>query len=286
MQQQLNHLPPNKIKELTTIAQRITATGKAEIVILFGSYARGDYKEHRGKEQGKRSDYDILVVTADADTRKGLRKKLRGVFEDIGIPVQLIVEKIATVNSLLEEKQFFFTDIKREGKILYTSGNLQLSDPKTLSPARRRAIAEEDFTMWYQQARSFYRSANYDINDKEFRSASFHLQQVVEMCYTAIEMVFAHYNPYEHNLVTLRSRVLHFDPRLKTALPYNTKEQAALFDQLNFAYIGGRYKSEGEFPVTSQQLSYWSKEAQKLLVLTKTICQEHIEALKAIEAKT
>ena len=285
MQQQLAHLPQNKIDELTTITQRITATGKAEIVILFGSYARGDYKEHRGKEQGKRSDYDILVVTADAHTRKGLRKKLRGVFEDIGIPVQLIVEKIDFVNSLLEEKQFFFTDIKREGKILYTSGNFELSDPKTLTPTQRRAIAEEDFKQWFSNACTSLDHFKYAVKDEKYGKASFELQQVVEMCYTAIEMVFTHYNPYEHNLVALRSRVLHFDSRLKTALPYNTKEQKELFDRLNFAYIGGRYKSEDEFSVTPQQLSYWSQEAQKLLKLTEQICQEHIKALKAIEAK-
>ncbi|UOB16928.1 HEPN domain-containing protein [Abyssalbus ytuae] len=286
MKQQLSHLPPNKIKELETVTQRIVATGKAEMVILFGSYARGDYKEQRGKAQGKQSDYDILVVTANADTRQGLRKKLRGIFKDIGIPVQLIVEKIGFVNSNLEEKQYFFTDIKREGKVLYNSGNFQLSDPKELTPTQRREIAEEDFKMWYHQAKSFYRSANHDINDKEFRSASFHLQQVVEMCYTAIEMVFAHYNPYEHNLEVLRSRVLKFDTRVKEAFPRVTEEQKELFDHLNYAYIDGRYKSEEEFPVTRQQLSYWADEAKKLLDLTEQICLEHIKALKAIENKT
>lgn len=281
----LSHLPLNKVKELETITQRIVATEKAEIVVLFGSYARGDYKEQRGKEQGKRSDYDILVVTADADTRKGLRKKLRGVFKNIDIPVQLIVEKIGFVNSSLEEKQYFFTDIKREGKVLYNSGNFTLSDPKELTPTRRREIAEEDFKGWYHQAKSFYRSANYDINDKEFRSASFHLQQVVEMCYTTVEMVFTHYNPHEHNLEALRNRTLAFDPRVKEAFPCDTEEQKELFDHLNFAYIGGRYKSEKEFPVTQQQLDYWSSEAKKLLELTETICQQRITILKAIEAK-
>ena len=140
----LAHLPENKVRELKTITQRIVDTGQAEIVVLFGSYARGNYKEKRGKERGKKSDYDILVVTADADTRKGLRKKLRGIFKGIGVPVQLIVERIGLVNNALEEKQYFFTDIKREGKVLYNSGRFELSEPKALSPSRRREIAEED----------------------------------------------------------------------------------------------------------------------------------------------
>ena len=48
-------------------------------------------------------------------------------------------------------------------------------------------------------------------------------------------------------------------------------------------YIGGRYRSEEEYPVTKRQLDYWSKEAVKLLKLTETICKERIECLKEIE---
>lgn len=83
----LTHLPGNKVKELEIITQRIAATGKAEIVILYGSYARGDYKEERGTEQGKRSDYDILVVTSDFKTASGLSIELSGKFSDISVPV-------------------------------------------------------------------------------------------------------------------------------------------------------------------------------------------------------
>jgi hypothetical protein len=56
-----------------------------------------------------------------------------------------------------------------------------------------------------------------------------------------------------------------------------------LFDYLNYAYIGGRYRSEEDFPVTKEQLDYWSKESKKLLELTETICRERIECLKEIE---
>ena len=105
------------------------------------------------------------------------------------------------------------------------------------------------------------------------------------MCYTAIEMVFAHYNPYEHNLEALRDRVLQFDNRIKNALPYDTEEQQELFDYLNFAYIGGRYRSEEDFPVTQEQLDYWRTEVKQLLDLTETICKERIDCLKGIEIR-
>lgn len=41
----LAHLPGNKIKEPEKITQRILDTDKAEVVVLFGSYARGNCKE-------------------------------------------------------------------------------------------------------------------------------------------------------------------------------------------------------------------------------------------------
>lgn len=274
----LAHLPDNKIKELETITGRIADTGKAEIVVLFGSYARGNYKEKRGKTRGKKSDYDILAVSSDYETKKDLKSKLRGAFEDISVSVQLIVEAINFVNSNLEERQFFFTDIKREGKVLYNSRNFKLSDSKELTPTQRREIAEKDFNMWFGTATKIMNSVRSD-----FRLASFDLQQVVEMCYTTVEMVFTHYNPYEHNLVELRERVLQFDSRIKNVLPYNTEEEEKLFDYLNLAYIGGRYHSEEDFPVTKEQLNYWSKEAKKLLDLTEIICQERIDCLKGIE---
>ncbi|NOQ25226.1 MAG: HEPN domain-containing protein [Bacteroidales bacterium] len=286
----LSYLPESKVTELETVTKRIVNTGNAEIVILFGSYARGDYKEKRRIDQGRKSDYDILVVVSDYETKKELRTELRAVFKDISVHVQLIVEEIHYVNNSLEEKQFFFTDIKREGKVLFNSGKFELSDSKELTPTRRREIAEEDFKEWFEMASAFFNghkeTLKNDNNKSVFlRKASFELQQAVEMCYTAIELVFTHYNPYEHNLEILRERVLQFDSRIKEFLPYETKEQKELFDYLNFAYIGGRYRSKKDFPVTQEQLDYWKTEVKQLLDLTETICKERIDCLRGIEKR-
>ena len=287
----LSHLSNNKIKELETITQRIADTKKAETVMLFGSYARGNYKEQRGKSSGKISDYDILVVVSGIETKKELISELRGTFKNLPVHVQLIIETIDFVNSNLEERQYFFTDIKREGKVLFNTGNFMLSAPVDLTPTRRREMAEEDFNEWFGMANVNFETFKLVAEKGKdtaifYRKASFELQQTVEMCCTAIEMVFTHYNPYEHNLETLRERVLAFDSRIKKALPYETKQQQELFDYLNFAYIGGRYRSEDEFPVTKEQLEYWSEEAKKLLDLTAIICRDRIECLKEIESKS
>mgnify|MGYP003689957857 CR=1 FL=1 len=84
-------------------------------------------------------------------------------------------------------------------------------------------------------------------------------------------MVFSHYNPHEHNLQILRDRTLKFDARLKVAFLYDTEEEKALFDQLNFAYIGGRYRNEEEFPVTQTKIDFWRKEVELFLELTERL---------------
>ncbi|MCK4983042.1 MAG: HEPN domain-containing protein [Victivallaceae bacterium] len=281
----LSYLPDSKVKELEIITQRIVDAKRAEIVILYGSYARGNYREQRGKITGARSDYDILAISSNINTRNGLRSKLRDLFDDIEPPVQVIAEEIDFVNKNLEENQFFFTDIKHEGKVLYDSGKCELSNSKDMSPTRRREIAEKNFREWFKSANRFFENSEFNFQKNYYREASFMLQQVIEMCYKAIEMVFIHYNPYEHKLMILRERALEFDERIKEALPYETEEQKELFNQLDFAYIGARYLSEEEFSVSKEQLDYWSKEAKKMLELTEIICKEKIDNLKNIEQK-
>lgn len=281
----LTHLPADTVTELEAITQTIIETGKAEIIILFGSYARGDYKTQRGAIQGKKSDYDIFIVVAEYEQRKQLQQALHSAFNDTRHPVQLIIEDIGFVNHKLEEQQYFFSDIKREGKVLFDSGKYQLSNAMELTATRRREIAEADFNQWFDEAKNFQHTANFAVNNKQLRHASFHFQQTVEMCYTAIEMVFAHYNPHEHNLSILRNRAHSFDSRINNAFPLDTSEQQDLFDHLNFAYIGGRYRSDSEFPVNQQQLDYWCCETKKLMDLTQVICNERIQAFIALESK-
>ena len=70
MKTSLNHLPAEKRQEVEIIAMTIRQiVSETEMVILFGSYARGDWKDGlhtqgRGRLTiHKKSDYDILVIT-------------------------------------------------------------------------------------------------------------------------------------------------------------------------------------------------------------------------------
>ena len=69
-------------------------------------------------------------------------KKIRKALRNVNLPIQLLVEQIEVINFRLEDKQYFFADVKREGIELYNSGKHTLSDlPKEISPTVRREYA-------------------------------------------------------------------------------------------------------------------------------------------------
>ena len=286
LSEQLSFLPSNKREELETITERILETGMPSMIILYGSFARGDWKEHVGGRSGKRSDYDILVLTKDERDCEDLKTKLYKMFDNSPTVVQTIVETIGFVNMHLREKQYFYTEIKEQGVVLYTEEMLELAEAEDLSSARLKEIAELDFKQWYRTAGIHFENAQ--TNHQKFvtlddhfyaQNASFEFQQCVENCYTAIEIVYTRNNPYEHRLTVLRMNAKRYAPEVDQCFPIDDSEGFRLFFHLDAAYIGGRYITEEHYKVEKEQLVYWEKEAKKLLVITENACKKRIDEL-------
>ncbi len=67
MKKSLRQFPPEKRVELERIASVVRQRcDDVEMIILFGSYARGEWKEEADlkprRRSGHKSDYDVLVV--------------------------------------------------------------------------------------------------------------------------------------------------------------------------------------------------------------------------------
>ena len=289
-------IPPEKVADLELITDKIIQTGLAEMVILYGSHARGDYKDGKPKKEDPSiravSDYDLLVLVDKPDEEEPIDKrlslwkpvmvgdtyfKITDAVHSLGLPAQVIVEQIKRVNRLIEDRQFFFLDIQKEGKILYDTGNCTLAEPpEQVTPTVRRAYAEAHFEQWFGKAEDIYAEKR-----KNFQLAAFDLEQVVEMCYKCIALVYTHYAADEHDLLLLRAEAEKYKPQLKKVFPIETEEQKKDFDKLSRAYIGTRY-IEG-FTITKEEIAYWQPESEKLLTLTEQSCKEKIEGLKLIE---
>jgi predicted nucleotidyltransferase len=73
MKHSIDHLPKIKQDELQNIVAIIRQNcSDVEKIILFGSYARGNYKEAKDLEPNRKSghisDYDILAITDKKET--------------------------------------------------------------------------------------------------------------------------------------------------------------------------------------------------------------------------
>ena len=277
--EQLSFLPSNKIEELESITERILETGMPSMIILYGSFARGEWKDKTGIRSGKRSDYDILVLTKDERDCEDLKTKLYKMFDNSPTVVQTIVETIGFVNMHLREKQYFFTEIKEQGIVLYSEEMLELAEAEDLSSARLKEIAEKDFKHWYKRAEGFLIDAKNALKRADYGLSSFYMQQSVEHCYTAIEIVFSRNNPHEHRLSILRLNAKRYAPEVDTCFSRDDEDGSYLFSHLDAAYIGGRYIDEENYKVEKDQLEYWEKEAKKLLGITEKACQKRIDEL-------
>lgn len=106
------------------------------MIILYGSYAKGGYVEYDervefGIPTTYMSDYDILVVTegiSDKDAGQILDRIDAKYYTDpdFRTPVQFINDDIEKLNSDLSEGRYFYTEVKKDGILLYDSGKHKL----------------------------------------------------------------------------------------------------------------------------------------------------------------
>ena len=153
MKSSLDHLLKNKQEELKDIIKTIiNAEKKIEMIILFGSYARGDFVDRDTTTEDRmtyeyRSDFDILVVVSDEGVAQdyGIWSKIKDTIlkdEAIQTPVRLVVEDVIFLNHKLAIGHYFYSDIKKEGAVLYDSGKYTLDEAKELTKQRERKLSK------------------------------------------------------------------------------------------------------------------------------------------------
>ncbi len=286
MKNLINHLPQIKQDELKKIVLTIRDNcDDIEKIILFGSYARGGYKEAKDlkpdRKSGHVSDYDILVVTAKKDVALDptLWKKISEICHKLNLTAdpRIITHDIEALNIKLAERQYFYRDIKKEGILLYDANNFKLADDRNLTPKEKQRIARDHFEYWFKRATNFKDSFNLMFSKDQFSDAAFHLHQTAESSYKTLHLVFTNYCPHEHLLETLGLEAEDFHPPLKTIFTKSTKEDKARFKLLEYAYIGGRY--DPRYHISKEDLEILEKDVKKLLEITEKICQQKIDGL-------
>ena len=284
MKKTLVHLPGNKRDELEHIVSVIRKLCEdVEMIILFGSYARGDYREGTDlKPDGKsghKSDYDILVVTGTKATAVniGLWQKITRTCDNAGLSAytRIIAHDIQDLNIKLAEGQYFYSDVRKEGCLLYDAGNFKLARKRKLKPQEQKRIAQDYFEQWFESANEFYWGYESYLKRKSYKIAAFNLHQATEHAYKTVLLVFTNYNPNEHLLDLLGNMAAEYDSSLKDIFPQETRKEQEQFELLDYAYIGGRY--DPTYRISGKDLEYLAERVQLLLDLTGKICKTKID---------
>ena len=257
MKTDLDHLPPQKQRELERVVQLIfeefddafalakhewKKAGRILKVILYGSYARGTWVDEPHKAKGYQSDYDLLVIVNDSrltDRVKYWSKLDDRLMREYGVtgtlktPVNFIVHTLQEVNDGLAHGRYFFMDVKQDGVALYQSDDTELHTPKPKTPEQALTMAQEYFDEWFPSANRFKKAAEFLIDDGGFKEAAFNMHQSCERLYHTALLVCTFYTPHVHNLGFLRTQAERIAPRSRALREaQGSLRQGALFQAL------------------------------------------------------
>ena len=285
MKKSLTKLPKHKRDELKEVVSIITELANVEMIILFGSYARGNWVEDIYTEghitYEYKSDFDILVIVKEGRYAHSINlwDKVNNTIharKSIQTWVALIVHDLREVNKALRRGQYFFSDIQKEGILLYDSKRVELAKAQKLSAEERQQTAQEDFKYWFKSARYFFDNFKVNLEKRRYNVAAFELHQATERFYMTTLLVFTHYKPKLHDIKILGKRVINLDRRFLPVFPRTTPEEKRLFELLQKGYIDARYNPK--YKITRKELEYLAGRVQQLQKLTKAICTERINS--------
>ncbi|HVJ71084.1 MAG TPA: HEPN domain-containing protein [Sphingomicrobium sp.] len=296
---ELDYLPEGKRRELQyvvkiirdgfefAIARRTMPKlrgGQLLKVVLFGSYARGDWVEDPVGRYF--SDYDLLVVVDReelTDVPEFWEKTENRLLEELSsgdklrTPVSVIYHSLENVNKMLELGRYFFMDIVREGVVLFEVPGYRFAESQPLSVEEALRETRDYFSEWFPGAGySIQRSLN-SIKDNQLNFAAFDLHQAVERLYHCLLLVRTLYSPKSHNLNRLRQLSEDIEPRLKAVWPRDTKFERRCFELLREAYVKARYSRN--YRIATEELQWIGDRVEILRVLVEQLCHERIKTL-------
>jgi uncharacterized protein len=285
MKNDLNHLPTSKQTELKQIVGAlIPRWSEIEMIILFGSYARGTWVEDKYEEKGityeYKSDYDLLIVCsknaqANADT---FIQSLTGKLDELNLetPINPIFHGIDFVNTELREGNYFFDDIKKDGVLLFNTSRYTLDDKRAMSAVEMKNKTQKYFTDWFQSANEFMFTFKSTYENAFYNNSAFQLHQATERYYGTIQLVFTGYKPKTHDIEVLGKLAKALNMEFGKVFPRATIQERQRFTLLKKAYVDARYNMD--YKISKDDLDYLSERVNLLRTLTEKICKQKIES--------
>ena len=287
MKQSVGFLSENKRQDLQQLVDLIrTHIKDVGMVILFGSYAKNKYVDYDqriefGTPTYYMSDYDLLVLTRKeiGAIQYSLYAKIKDrFFENKNRPFhthpQFINYGIDEFNHALTKAHYFETEIKRDGILLYDSGQYKLARRRKLDFAEIRERAQKYFDDKFTTAIDFINGVKFYYENGRYKMAAFHLHQSAENLLRTVSLVHILYSPKNHDLDELLRSCKAYTIELCRAFPRNTPEEERLFDLLQRSYIESRYNPD--FEITKTDIEALVPKVERLRDIVEKICREQI----------
>lgn len=288
MKKSVNFLPENKRNDLKQLVELVCQNIKdVGMVILYGSYARNTYVDYDqriefGVPTYFMSDYDIVILTRKpiGAIEYSLYDKIADAFfqhknRPFHTKPQFINYGIDDFNYALTKAHYFETEIKRQGIILYDSGDYKLARRRKLNFNEIQERAQKYYNNKFGRAMSFYLDVPHAAGRNDYKQASFYLHQAAEHFFRTIELVFTLYSPKEHKLAEFMNRCKRFTTEIFKAFPRDTPEEERLFKLLERAYVESRYNPD--FEITKEDIDALLPKVERLRDIVERVCAAQID---------
>jgi len=298
MKTSLDHLPQPKQRELAHVVETVRAgfarataqrtqpryrNGKLLKIILFGSYARGDWVEDPVGRYF--SDYDLLIIVNHddlTDIAEFWEKTEAQLLADLSAgtvlrtPVSLIYHSLDDVNDKLRLGRYFM-DILRDGISLFEEPDHPFVEPQPLSPEQALKETQDYYDEWFESAERFLINAQDNAARGWNKEAAFLFHQATERFYHCLFLVRTLYSPKTHNLNRLRDLAEELEPSLKAVWPRDSRFEKRCYSLLRDAYIKARYSRA--YRITAEELDWIAQRVALLQSLVREACELRIETL-------
>jgi len=295
----LDHLPLSRQRELAFVVrilfeafeaatrtgtQRWTKQARILKLVLYGSFARGDWVDD--PIGGYTSDYDILIVVNDdrltdfelwSPAEDRLMRETT-ITKSLSAPVSFIVHSLTDVNNQLERGRPFFIDIVNQGIAVYEAEGFCFAAPRRLPPDEARAEAEQYYETWIATALSSIATADWQRRQDDSltwrRKVVFELHQAAEQLYHCTLLTICLYSPKSHRLNFLRSQCEQIAPELIEAWPRADRFSRRCFELLRQAYVNARYSPH--YAISAEELAWLADRVLHLQGLVRAVCEQRL----------
>src|SRR3989344_1814211 len=295
MKTTVDHLPEGKRRELQWVLEvlfrefeeatkrKASPRGQGRIlkVVLFGSYARGDWVDD--PIGGYKSDYDLLIVVNHDDFTEvteywmDAEAHLEQAFDIahmLSAPAHFIVHSLADVNRQLTLGRPFFTGTVEEGVMLYETPDHPFARPAKLSPEEAYREAKANFTKWSRRSASALKIARFALQEDELDDAAFLLHQAAERLYHCTLLIQTLYSTKSHNLNFLRGQAERVAPELIPTWPRANRFEKRCWELLRRAYVEARFSDQYE--ITNEQLAWLVERVTDLQQRVEASCRAYL----------